>query len=606
LHFRRIFCPILRFLPPALAPALLRFSAVLNVLRSKTRGAPRVIGIELGGLTSRAVHLERSGDQLKVLKFSVRESPLKDPNLTPALLAEHFQKLTKDLQANTRDIVVCLGMEEAILQRVQMPRTSNEELRQILKFSGTRYFPQDINNHVFDVAIVNRPNSNRAAVEPPRVRTQAEVLVAGARRDLVELVQKAAKIARLRVRQVSLTMIGLADALRVAIPELLSQKPVVVGKLGFTYASVTVLLEGVPVFTRVLDIDGEQLSKGLSEAYKVPRHIPEDYQIDYIRSRLKLVFARLVQDFKSAMDFFESEYEQKVAAGFMFGELVVSKLALETLQDLDVPCAQFDTQKLCMLEASQEETTWFSQEMPQLVAAIGSAAGWLRKDRVPLNLIAEELEERARRRRDPVRYMAVAASFIIAALLFWTVQLRVRIWGVERQLSNNSAERVEWERLRREISLAKGRLAEANQTFGALETHYTNRFVFASALNALQFAATDQIQLTKLTLQHAIVNVESKKAIVVDKTKTIPRKPGYSTEKVSILIQAKNFGGPEEREKFIEKIASLPYFQQALRKDEPIILRNHLARQVDPLDPGKTFNLFTIECVYPDKIVGYD
>ena len=579
---------------------------VLNVLRSKTRGAPRVIGIELGGLTSRAVHLERSGDQLKVLKFSVRESPLKDPNLTPAVLAEHFQKLAKDLQTNTRDIVVCLGMEDAILQRVQMPRTSNEELRQILKLSGTKYFPQDINNHIFDVAVVQRANSNRAAMEPPRARTQAEVLVAGARRDIVKLVQKAAKLAHLRLRQVSLTMIGLADALRAATPELLTQKPVVVGKLGFTYASVTVLYEGLPVFTRILDVDGELLSKGLSEAYKVPRHIPDDYQIDYIRSRLKLVFSRLVQDFKSAMDFFESEYEMKVAAGFMFGELVVSKLALETLQDLDVPCAQFDPQKLCTLEASPEETTWFSQEMPQLVAAIGSAAGWLRKDRVPLNLIAEDLEERARRRRDPVRHLAFAASFLIAALLFWAIQLRVRVWGIERQMKDDTTERAEWERLRREITLAKGRLAEANLTYAALQTHYTNRFVFASALNALQFAAMDDIQLTKLSIQHSVATVEAKKAVVVDKTKTIPRKPGYSTEKVSISLQAKNFGGPEEREKFIEKVASVPYFKQYLRKEEPVVLRSHLARQVDPLDPGKTFNLFTVECMYPDRVVGYD
>jgi type IV pilus assembly protein PilM len=577
--------------------------AVLNVLRSKTRGAPRVIGIELGGLTSRAIHLERAGDELKVLKFSVRESPLKEPNLTPAMLAEHFQKLAKDLQANTKDIVVSLGMEEAILQRVQMPRASNEELRQILKFSSTKYFPQDITNHIFDVAIVQRPNGR--AVDPPRMRAQAEVLIAGARRELVELIQKAAKLAKLRLVQVSLTMIGLADALRVANPELLSEKPVVVGKLGFSYASVTVLLDGLPVFTRILDVDGEQLSKGLSDAYKVPRHIPEDYQIDYIRSRLKLVFGRLVQDFKSAMDFFESEYEQKVAAGFMFGELVVSKLALETLQDLDVPCAQFDPQKLCTLEASPEEATWFSQEMPQLVAAIGSAAGWLKGDRVPLNLIAEDIEERERRRRDPVRHVAFAACFIIAALLFWAVQLRVRVWTVERELKRDAANRLEWERLRREITLSKGRLAEANATFAALQTHYTNRFVFGSALDALQQAAMGEIQLTRLTLLQSVVNTAEKKGIS-EKNKTVPRQPGYSTEKRSLTLQAKNFGGPEDREKFIEKISSVPYFKEHLRKEEPVVLRNHMARQVDPLDPSKTFNLFTIECMYPDRVVGYD
>jgi Tfp pilus assembly PilM family ATPase len=576
---------------------------VLNVLRSRTRGAPRVIGVELGGLTTRAVHLERSGDQIKVLKFSVRESPLKDPNLTPAILAEHFQKLAKDLQTNTKDLVVCLGMEDAILQRVQMPRAPNEELRQMVKFSGAKYFPQDISNHVFDVATVQRANAQ--AVEPPRIRSQAEVLVAGVRRDLVELVQKAAKIARLRLVQVSLTMIGLADALRVANPELLSQKPVVVGKLGFGYASVTVLLDGMPVFTRILDVDGEQLSKGLSDAYKVPRHIPDDYQIDYIRSRLKLVFARLVQDFKSAMDFFEAEYEQKVAAGFMFGELVVSKLSLETLQDLDVPCAQFDAQKLCILEASPEEATWFGQEMPQLVAAIGSAAGWLKGDRVPLNLIAEDIEQRDRRRRDPVRHVAFAAGFIIAALLIWAGQLRVRIWSVERELKRDAANRVDWERMRREITLAKGRLAEANRTFASLQTHYTNRFVFASALDALQHATMDDIQLTRLILQESVANTAEKKGIS-EKNRTVPRQPGYSTEKVTLTIQAKNFGGPEEREKFIEKIISVPHFKQQLRKQEPVVLRNHMARQVDPLDPSKTFNLFTIECMYPDRVVGYD
>ena len=577
---------------------------MLNALRSKTRGTPRVIGIELGGLTSRAVHLERSGDEIKVLKFSVRESPLKEENLTPAGLAEHFQKLAKDLQANTRDLVVALGMEEGILQRVQMPRTSKEELRQILKLSGSKYFPQDITNHVFDVAMVQRP-SERAAAEPPRIRAQAEVLVAGTRRELVDLVKKAAKLAGLRLVEVSLTMIGLADALRVANPELLAQKPVVLGKLGFTYASVTVLLDGLPVFTRILDVDGEQLSKGLSEAYKVPRHIPDDYQIDYIRSRLKLVFARLVQDFKSAMDFFESEYEQKVGAGFMFGELVVSKLALETLQDLDVPCAQFDAQKLCTLDASPEEATWFTQEMPQLVAAIGSGAGWLKGDRVPLNLIAEDIEERTRKRRDPVRHVAFAACVIIAILLTWAIQLRVRIWSIEHALKTDAAERMQWERMRREISLAKGRLAEATHTYAALQTHYTNRFVFGSALNALQQAAVENIQFTHLTLQESEVTVEGKKAIT-EKNLTVPRKPGYTTEKVSLTVQAKNFGGAQDREKFIEKLISVPYFKETLRKDEPVVLRNHLARQVDPLDPAKTFNLFTIECIYPDRIVGYD
>jgi hypothetical protein len=72
------------------------------------------------------------------------------------------------------------------------------------------------------------------------------------------------------------------------------------------------------------------------------------------------------------------------------------------------------------------------------------------------------------------------------------------------------------------------------------------------------------------------------------------------------LLQAKNFGGPEDRERFIEKVATVPYFAEHLRNEEPVVMRNHMARQVDPLDPSKTFNLFTIECMYPERVVGYD
>ena len=115
----------------------------------------------------------------------------------------------------------------------------------------------------------------------------------------------------------------------------------------------------------------------------------------------------------------------------------------------------------------------------------------------------------------------------------------------------------------------------------------------------------DNIQLTRLTLQESVITIEAKKGIS-EKNLTIPRKPGFSTEKVSLTLQAKNFGTAQDREKFIEKLTSVPYFKELLRKDEPVVLRNHLARQVDPIDPTKTFNLFTIECVYPDKVVGYD
>ena len=574
---------------------------MLNRLTAKKSGPDRIVAIELGSLTSRAVHLQKVGEQLKVLKFTVRESPLKQQDLTAEVVAEHFRKLLQDLQANTKDIVVALGMEESILQRVQMPRASEDELRQILKLSGTKYFPQDITNLTFDVTVVPRTGTS----EPPRLRAQADVLVAATRRDRLGLITKAAKLARVRLRQVSLSMLGLADALRAANVPSPKGKPIAIGKIGFTYASVTFLVDGLPVITRILDIDGEKLSRGLAESYNVPRDVPSEQKFDYIRNSLKQVFAPLAADFKTAMAYFESEYEQEVSAGYMFGELVVSQLAVETLQQLDVPCQTFDVAKLCTIDGSPEEGTWFSQEFPQLAAAIGSGAGYLTSNRVPLNMISEELEARERRRRDPVRHAAFAACFIICLFLVWAGNLKYKMGRVDAELRRDKAAREQWEKERRDVSLSKGRVAAANYTYSALRQHATNRFLFATALNALQQATVEDIQLTRLVLQQSVMNVEARKNITENGV-FVARKPGSSTETVSLTLQAKNFAGPEQREKFIEKLSAIPYFKEHLRPTEPVVLRNHLSRQADPLDPSKTFNLFTLECIYPDRVVGYD
>jgi hypothetical protein len=83
-----------------------------------------------------------------------------------------------------------------------------------------------------------------------------------------------------------------------------------------------------------------------------------------------------------------------------------------------------------------------------------------------------------------------------------------------------------------------------------------------------------------------------------------PSKPAETREQIVLSITAKNFADTQAEDEFIERLASLPYFAESLRKTSPVILKNRSARQVDPLDPAKTFILLTIECVYPERVLG--
>src|SRR5207247_8998730 len=87
---------------------------------------------------------------------------------------------------------------------------------------------------------------------------------------------------------------------------------------------------------------------------------------------------------------------------------------------------------------------------------------------------------------------------------------------------------------------------------------------------------------------------------------TAPFMPAHTKEQMLMTITAKNFGDTEVEEKFIEQIASLAFFKKNLRKTDPIILKNRLPRQVDPLDSAKTFTLFSIECRFAERALGHD
>ena len=135
--------------------------------------------------------------------------------------------------------------------------------------------------------------------------------------------------------------------------------------------------------------------------------------------------------------------------------------------------------------------------------------------------------------------------------------------------------------------------------------HSTNRFIWARPLSALQQAIVDGIQVVRISIDQTVATTEATPSTTAD-DKVVPGKPGSSLEKIILTIQAKNFGDASNVDKFIEAIAAAPHFRSNLRKVNPIILKNRLAPQVDPVDPAISFTMFTIECNYAERVLGHD
>ena len=343
------------------------------------------------------------------------------------------------------------------------------------------------------------------------------------------------------------------------------------------------------------------MSAGLAEACKTPQAVAEEFRPSLIQSNVQNVLVPLARDVRGAIDYFEDLQGRQVSDGFLASDLFRSNLILDALQDLEIPCRRLDLNGALAIELPSDKEAGLQKDIAQLEVAVGAGAGWFRGQRIPINFLAEQIEAAAARRRDPLRWSAAIGAVLGVLVLLWAGSICWRSFKVGGKIRAAKSDLQSVEKAANEAMSASRTANQLDQSLSALEQHATNRFLWALPLNALQFATMDQIQVVNVKLEQNLGRVDA-----VAATPRAPAKAGQTREHMLLTITAKNFADTDTEEKFIERIASLPYFMNSLRKKDPVILKNRLPRQVDPLDPAKTFTLFTIECRYSERILGHD
>jgi hypothetical protein len=221
---------------------------------------------------------------------------------------------------------------------------------------------------------------------------------------------------------------------------------------------------------------------------------------------------------------------------------------------------------------------------------------------IRINLLAEAQAAEEIRRRDPVKRAIVMAAVVISAVLVWSASLQVKLMSenanssrLEHSLGSRTNEYTQ-------ILSNERKLVDARNKLEMLHLLATDRFLQSDLLNALQHATLEGIQITRLRLdQNYTATPEVKSKMVNDKF--VPGKPGVSTEKITLSIEAKDTSpnpGGEAMNQFKEVIARDPFFQSAHVTTNSILLRELSTPQVDT-ESGRSFVAFKFECRLPDR-----
>lgn len=564
----------------------------------------QVIAIVLGTRTTKAVYLKRHGTGFCLLNYALLETPALAQGLSCEVLTEHFKKIKQLLEAETNQLVVVIGMGDSLLRNTELPPMPVADMRKLLKFNTRNYFQQDLPDYVFDCHILPF-KTGEAPTSSARQYKHEHVLVGGVRGRLVDDLDVASRAAGFVPVQITLSQISLANAASLAMGDVVNNEVVALVDLGFITSTISVLVNGELMLTRVVGIGGDRLTSGLAEALNITYLVAEGIKQvmpEKVHAKLQSLMHPLGQEMRAAIDFFEAQYDKRIHEVYVAGGSAKSDLIVQTLQEmLALPCKRWNPTAFLERKLPSQKAGEIEKDALQLATAIGAAAAWLSPEQTQLNLLAEKIDEQKRRKMDPVRHGALLAGVLLLLLLAWAGQLWIKLWVVRSDWERNKTELKMKGPAAGEASANARAIVEIEGTLMALNQVATNRFLWAAPLNELQFAMVRDIQVLRLRLDQQIIRIAATKPRTNENNIVTPGRPAATLEKITMTIQAKDTGEPPASDRFIEAIAANPYFRNSLRKENPVRLLDRGAPQVDPLNPSKTFIMFTIECSYPER-----
>jgi type IV pilus assembly protein PilM len=339
----------------------------------------QIMVIDLGGRTTKAVHLQRRGEGLALCRYALLDAPIYEKNLSVDLLSDHLKTVSQALEARTKSVTLAVGVNESFVRNVEMPRMLVEDTRQVLKINPKGFLQQDLPNHIFDCWLIPQRLPAKPA-EGARVAIDSQkqkVLVAGARQQTVSDLQAAIRNAGLVSDRIVPGLIGPANAFERVMPEEFAREAVALVDVGFKHSSICILQQGEWILSRVVAIGGDRLTAGLAEAMNVSYAEAEGIKVGIaseVQSTLESLLVPLGRELRASIDFFEHQQDKPLHHVYLTGGSTRSEFILQTLQtELMVECKTWNPTTFLQLALPPRQAAEIDAVASQLTVALGAA-----------------------------------------------------------------------------------------------------------------------------------------------------------------------------------------------------------------------------------------
>ncbi len=350
----------------------------LPFLNSSSGKRDLILAIDLGGRTTKAVQLQRRGDDFVLSRFMLLDAPIYEKTLSADLLTEHMKSICQTMETKARPITLAVGVNDSIVRHADLPQMPISDMRQVLKNNTKNYLQQDLPGYIFDCSIL-LPRSPQSAAEKAKATgpLKQKVLVAGARKQLVEDMQNAIRSTGSIPEAIVPGLVGPVNAFEMAMPEVFNKEVVGLVDIGFRNTSICLLQQGELILSRVVAIGGDRLTTGLAESLGISYAEAEGIKVGMapeVQSQLEALVIPLGRELRASIDFFEHQQDKTVTHVYVGGASAHSELILQTLQtEMMVECKTWNPVSFLQMALPPQQAGEIEHVGAQLAVAVGAA-----------------------------------------------------------------------------------------------------------------------------------------------------------------------------------------------------------------------------------------
>ncbi len=304
------------------------------------RRGKSVVGLDLGSQVVKAVEITLEGPEPVITGFARVEIPPGGDKA--AAVAELFKRG----RFRSKHVVTSVAGQSVVVRYVQMPKMSEQELKQAIRIEADRYVPFELDDVVLDCQPLKRVSHRSNESETPNkdAGDNMTVLLVACRQPLIEEQLKLLSSQSLQPLAVDVDVFALANAWELcglpddaldqaqgeASTEALTgaggdERAIALVDIGASRTSINVLCNGETCFSREIGIGGHDMTQAVArklglevfEAEAIKR-AGEDKEAEVARA-IQPVLEDLVNEISLSLDYVENHEGVRVEEVLLSG-----------------------------------------------------------------------------------------------------------------------------------------------------------------------------------------------------------------------------------------------------------------------------------------------